>query len=135
MERARRNYFERGLLIGDAGCFDGPEFGEGIPLALETAAMAAQTIREVFASNDFSAASLSRYERLWRRRYDADLAISDLVVSMSRNRYLAKVWMNWLRTITLTAAEDRAFAAKAGGVLAGSCRTLKLGPVTCSRSP
>jgi menaquinone-9 beta-reductase len=116
---ARRNYFERGLLIGDAGCFVDPISGEGIPLALETAAMAAQTIGAAFADNDLGAASLARYERHWRQRYDPDLAISDLVVSMARNRHLVKLWMPWLRTITLTAAQDRSYAATTGGVLAG----------------
>jgi geranylgeranyl reductase family protein len=116
---ARRNYFDRGLLIGDAGCFVDPISGEGIPLALESASLAAQTIREAFARNDFSAAGLSSYERRWRAQYDADLTISDLVVSAARNRYLVKLWMQTLRTLAMTAARDREFAAKAGGVLAG----------------
>ncbi len=116
---ARRNYFERGLLIGDAGCFVDPISGEGIPLALETAAMAAEVIRAAFAECDFSAESLARYERRWRDRYDRDLSISDLIVSIARNRYLAKVWVQWLRTIAMTAARDPDYAAKTGGVLAG----------------
>src|SRR5690606_38543848 len=38
--------FERGLLIGEAGGFVDPINGEGIPLALETAGLAAETIED-----------------------------------------------------------------------------------------
>jgi len=116
---ARRNYFERGLLIGDAGCFVDPISGEGIPLALETSEFASATIVEALASGDVSAAGLSSFERRWREHFDADLGISDLVVSMIRNRYLVKLWVQWLRVMGMTAMRDSDYALKAGGILAG----------------
>jgi hypothetical protein len=116
---ANRNYFERGLLIGDAGCFVDPISGEGIPFALETAGMAAATIREAFAKNDFGVAAMSQFERRWRSVYDADLGVSDLVVSAIRNRHLVKFWIHGLRVMGLTAAQDRKYALKVGGILAG----------------
>jgi menaquinone-9 beta-reductase len=116
---ARRNYFERGLLIGEAGCFVDPLSGEGIPLAFETAAMAAETIRAAFAAGELGAAALAGYEQLWRRRYDADLGLSDLVVSLIRNRQFAKVWIRWLRVMGMTAVRDGEYATQVGGVLAG----------------
>jgi geranylgeranyl reductase family protein len=116
---AQRNYFERGLLIGDAGCFVDPISGEGIPLALETSELAAATICETVASGDFSATALASYERRWRAHFDPDLGVSDLVVSMIRNRSLVKLWIRWLRVMGMTAARDPQYALKTGGILAG----------------
>lgn len=116
---ARRNYFERGLLIGEAACFVDPISGEGIPLAFESAEMAAATIRRCFETGDFGAAALSDYERRWRRRWDPDLKVSDLVVSMIRNRYLVKLWMQSFRVMGMTARGDSDYALKTGGILAG----------------
>lgn len=116
---AGQNYFERGLLVGDAGCFVDPISGEGIPLALHSAELAAATIRTAFATGDFSSPSMADFERRWRECYDADLGISDLVVSAARNRRFVKLWMHCLRVIALTAARDRDYALKVGGILAG----------------
>lgn len=116
---ARRNYFERGLLVGDAGCFVDPISGEGIPLAFETAEMAAATITEAFASGDFSATGFSSYERRWRTHFDPDLGVSDMIVSLLRNRQFVKLWVQWLRVMGMTAARDPEYGLKAGGILAG----------------
>jgi len=116
---ARRNYFERGLLIGEAGCFVDPISGEGIPLALETAEIAAAVIQDAIATGDCSAQSLSRYEQRWREHFDPDLGVSDMVVSMIRNRHLVKLWTQWLRVMGMTAARDSDYALKTGGILAG----------------
>jgi geranylgeranyl reductase family protein len=116
---ARRNYFDAGLLVGDAGCFVDPISGEGIPLALESAAMAAATLRLAFTKGEFGAETMADFEQRWRSRYDPDLNISDLIVSAIRNRHLAKLWIHCLRVIGLTAARDRDYALKLGGILAG----------------
>jgi geranylgeranyl reductase family protein len=116
---ARRNYFDRGLLIGEAGCFVDPISGEGIPLALETAEMAVDTIREALDSGDCSAHALSSYEKRWRTYFDPDLGVSDMVVSMIRNRHLVKLWVQWLRVMGMTAVRDPEYALKTGGILAG----------------
>ncbi len=116
---AGRNYFERGLLVGDAGCFVDPISGEGIPLALHSAELAAATIRRAFAAGDFRSSSMADFERRCHECYDADLGISDLVVSAARNRRFAKLWMHCLRVIALTAVRDKDYALKIGGILAG----------------
>jgi geranylgeranyl reductase family protein len=116
---ARRNYFERGLLVGDAGCFVDPVSGEGIPLALETARLASETIQDALARDDCSVASLASYERRWRARYDADLKLADLVVSLARNRHLAKVWIKGFRLMGMTATTDADYADTLGGIMAG----------------
>jgi len=116
---ASRNYFDRGLLIGDAGCFVDPISGEGIPLALQSASLAAQTIRTAFAAGRFGADVMADFEARWRGVFDADLRLADLVVTAIRNRRLVKVWTQSLRVIALTASQDRAYAEKVGGILAG----------------
>ncbi|MCU0734210.1 MAG: geranylgeranyl reductase family protein, partial [Methylotetracoccus sp.] len=115
----RRNYFERGLLIGEAGCFVDPLTGEGIPLALATARLARQAIETAFARGDFGAASLSCFDELWRAAYEADLRVSDLVVASARNRHLLPLWMHALRVMALTAATDQDYALTLGGIMAG----------------
>jgi hypothetical protein len=116
---ARKNYFERGLLIGDAGCFVDPISGQGIPQALETARLASDTIVETFRRGSCSAASLASYEHRWRARYDPELKLADLVVSLARNRHLAKVWIHSFKIMGMTAAGDQDYARRLGGILAG----------------
>jgi flavin-dependent dehydrogenase len=116
---AQRSYFERGLLIGEAGSLVDPISGEGIPLALECAGLARQTLELAFERGDFSAAMLADYETRWRRRWDADLQVSDLVVSMIRNRHLVKLWLWSFKVMGMTALADRDYALKTGGILAG----------------
>ena len=116
---ASRNYFDRGLLIGDAGCFVDPISGEGIPLALQSAKLAAETIRTAFAAGQFGSEVMARFEVRWRREFDADLSLADLVVTAIRNRRLVKLWTHSLRVIALTASQDRGYAQKVGGILAG----------------
>jgi geranylgeranyl reductase family protein len=116
---AKRNYFAHGLLIGDAGCFVDPISGEGIPLALRSASIAAETIRGAFADGEFGLQTMSGFERRWRDQYDVDLGLSDLAVALARNRRLVKVWMQCLRVIGMTASRDREYARTVGGILAG----------------
>jgi menaquinone-9 beta-reductase len=116
---ARRNFFERGLLIGEAGCFVDPISGEGIPLALESAELGFETLKLAFDRGDFSANTLASYEHRWKNRWDADLKVSDLVVSLIRNRYLAKIWIQSFRVMGMTALHDESYAHKIGGIMAG----------------
>ena len=116
---ARRNYFERGLLIGEAACFVDPLSGEGIPLALESAELGFETLKLAFDQGDFSLTTLSTYERRWRERWDPDLKVSDLVVTLIRNRYLLKLWIQSFRVMGMTALRDENYALKIGGIMAG----------------
>ena len=116
---ARRNFFERGLLIGEAGCFVDPISGEGIPLALESAELGFETLKLAFDRGHFSANTLASYEHRWKNRWDADLKVSDLVVSLIRNRYLAKLWIQSFRVMGMTALRDESYAHKIGGIMAG----------------
>ncbi len=62
---------------------------------------------------------MSRFERRWRDHYDVDLGLSDLVVTLARNRRFVKLWMQCLRVIGMTASRDREYASTLGGILAG----------------
>ena len=117
---AGHNVFERGLLIGEAGCFVDPMNGEGIPLALESAVLAAETIASAFNRGEFSHEILLQYEQNWRSAFDQDLRVSDLVVSMIRNRHLSKLWIELLKLGCKTAGSDSDYAWKMGGILAGT---------------
>ena len=112
---ASRNYFDRGLLIGDAGCFVDPISGEGIPLALQSAKLAAETIRDAFAAGQFGSDVMADFEVRWRREFDADLSLADLVVTAIRNRRFVKLWTHSLRVIALTASQDRGVRTKSRG--------------------
>jgi flavin-dependent dehydrogenase len=116
---ARRNYFDRGLLIGEAGCFVDPISGEGIPLAMESAQLALPVVRRAFERGDFSTAVLADFERRWREHWDPDLKVSDLVVSLVRNRHLVDLWMQSFKVMGMTARGDQDYALKTGGILAG----------------
>ncbi|MDX1500803.1 MAG: NAD(P)/FAD-dependent oxidoreductase [Thermoanaerobaculia bacterium] len=116
---ARRNYFERGLLIGDAGSFADPLTGEGIPMALETARLAAETIQAAVAAGDFSEGRLAAYEGRWRQRYDVDSLMADALVTISRNTHLADLMMEFLRLSLRAADRDERYAETVGGVYVG----------------
>jgi geranylgeranyl reductase family protein len=116
---ARRNYFDRGLLVGEAACFVDPISGEGIPLALTSARIAASHLRQVFERGKFDLEAFSDYERLWRAHWDPDLKVSDLIVSLIRNRHLVDLWLLSLKINSMTALQDREYAMKAFGILSG----------------
>ena len=113
------NHFERGLLIGEAGAFVDPINGEGIPLAMESAHVAARTIRRAFAAGRFDEPTLSRFDADWRARFEVDLRISDLAVTMIRNRHLLPVWLSTFRAMSAAAREDARYASVTGGILGG----------------
>ncbi len=64
----RRTYGERLLVVGDAAGQVKPTTGGGIYYGLLCADMAAETLHQALEVCDFSAASLAKYERRWRRK-------------------------------------------------------------------
>lgn len=111
-----RRIFDRGLLIGEAGGFVDPINGEGISLAVETAALAAEAIDEAL---QIGAPTFESYERAWRDSFEADLRVGDLLVSLIRNRRLRDLWLTWFRQVNRRARSDESYAALVNGVLAG----------------
>ena len=69
----RRTYGPRTLLVGDAAGLTKPLTGGGIFYSLLSADLAAQTLEESLAADDFGARTLSRYEARWRQRLGREL--------------------------------------------------------------
>jgi len=61
-----RTFSERLLLVGDAACQTKPWSGGGLTYGLLAAQYAAGVIKACLGKDDFSAAALSEYERLWK---------------------------------------------------------------------
>lgn len=66
-----KTYSEGILLAGDAAGFTSPMFEGGTSLAMTSGKFAAQVAAEALSKGDVSAASLSRYESLWRAEFPA----------------------------------------------------------------
>lgn len=113
-------YFDGGLLIGEAAGLVNPVDGEGIAQAFESAAIAAKTIGEVFASEDFSLDNLSSYQSRCNQYFDNELAASDLLVSLSRNSALRPVCLGLLKTISKATKFDKSIEQMATGILGGA---------------
>jgi menaquinone-9 beta-reductase len=113
------NYFDRGLLIGDAGCFVDPMTGEGITPAMESALLAARVLTGALADGNLDAAALSIYGKEHRDYFGPAMAFTDLCAATLRNRHY---WRSWKRAIVRgchIAQTDKTFAATAGGCFGG----------------
>ncbi|MEM7467197.1 MAG: NAD(P)/FAD-dependent oxidoreductase [Pseudomonadota bacterium] len=117
---AQKNYFDCGMLVGEAANFVNPLNGEGISFALESAKLAAKEIRRIFESGNFSIEKISRYEKSWRKHFDRDLGASDLAISLVRNKNLKPLWIGALKTISRVARNDKQYASTLAGVPLGA---------------
>jgi hypothetical protein len=88
-------------------------------MALESARLAAVTIRAALRRGRFGAADLAGFDDAWRAAFDPDVGVSDLAVTLLRNRRLLPLWLAMFRTTSLTARGDARYAEVAGGVLGG----------------
>jgi geranylgeranyl reductase family protein len=113
------NYFQRGILIGDAGCFVDPMTGEGITPAMESALIGASVLKEALATSNFSAAFLARYETLFRNYFDPALSYNDLCACIMRNTHFADAWLNAVRRGCNIANSDPDFARITGATFGG----------------
>ena len=116
---AGRNYFERGLLIGDAGSFVDPMTGEGITPAMESALIAACVIRDALAAGRFDAGLLSVYEKNFRAYFDPSMIFVDLCAATMRNRHLGEMWLKAVARGCELAQRDRDFAHTTGACFGG----------------
>ena len=69
----RRTYGPRTLLVGDAAGLTKPVTGGGIFYSLLSADLAAETLEEALAADDFGTRRLARYEARWRQRLGREL--------------------------------------------------------------
>lgn len=107
------------MLIGDAAGLINSLNGEGIQYALMSSRWAADTIAASNKARNFSRQALYPYEEKLLREMQYDMAMSNMVIQCIRNRSLNPLWMELLKTLTERASIDDAYAATAGGVLAG----------------
>jgi menaquinone-9 beta-reductase len=116
---AGANFFDRGLLIGDAGCFVDPMTGEGITPAMESALLAARVLSGALKDGDFSAGALSIFEKEHRDYFGPAMAFTDLCAATLRNPHY---WPSWKKAIVRgcrLAQHDKTFSATAGGCFGG----------------
>lgn len=66
---------ERVVVVGDAAGQVKPTTGGGIYYSLLSAQIAANTLHQALASNDFGAKMFGRYEKSWKRRLSRELRI------------------------------------------------------------
>jgi geranylgeranyl reductase family protein len=114
-----RNHFERGLLVGDAGCFVDPMTGDGITPAMESGLLAAAAIEAALESDRFDEAQLAEYDRAFRNYFDPSMNFVDLCAAMLRNRHLAGPWLRALERGCRSAQQDESFARSASGYFGG----------------
>ena len=113
------NYFDGGLLIGDAGSFVDPMTGEGITPAIESALIAAPVIEKAIASGRFGADFLSLYEKEFRRYFDPAMVFVDLCAATMRNWHFREPWLRAVARGCETAQHDLEFARTAGACFGG----------------
>jgi len=116
---AGRNYFDRGLLIGDAGSFVDPMTGEGITPAMESALIAARVILKALDSGHLDAEGFSSYEREYRSYFDPAMIFVDLCAATLRNRHYWGSWKKALVRGCALAQKDTRFAATVGACFGG----------------
>jgi 2-polyprenyl-6-methoxyphenol hydroxylase-like FAD-dependent oxidoreductase len=95
----RAAHGERLMLVGDAGGAIDPITGEGVALALVTAAIAAEVLEGCYAANAFDARALSQWTRRRRRAVRPLAAVTRLVLGLSRRpAHAARVVRNLARS-------------------------------------
>jgi geranylgeranyl reductase family protein len=113
------NYFDHGLLIGDAGCFVDPMTGEGITPAMESALLAARVILDRLPMGRLDAAALSAFRDEYRKYFDPAMIFVDLCAATLRNRHYWQSWKKALVRGCRLAEQDVKFAATAGACFGG----------------
>jgi len=110
---------DRIMLVGDAAGLINPLNGEGIQYALLSGRWAAGIAEACAEQNDFSQEALSTYSARVEKVLRCNMALSNLIVQLIRNRTLNPVWLHALRLIVARAQIDPDYAHIAGGILAG----------------
>lgn len=111
--------WDRVMLAGDAAGLINPLNGEGIQYALLSGRWAAYYAIQGLYQDDLSTQYLSAYAQTVEQELRYDMAISNMIVQLIRNRHLTPIWLRALQIIGKAAREQPGYAAVAGGVLAG----------------
>ena len=87
------NYFDGGVLIGDAGSFADPMTGEGITQGMESALIASPILLRALELGRFDAAFLANFERDFRSYFDPGTLLLGFCASAMRNWHFREFWM------------------------------------------
>lgn len=113
------NYFDGGVLIGDAGAFADPMTGEGITQGMESALIASSTLLKALELGRFDAAYLANFEREFRSYFDPSMLFLGFCAGAMRNWHFREFWMRSALRGCERAMEDRDFARIAGAGFGG----------------
>jgi geranylgeranyl reductase family protein len=121
----RKVISHRLLLIGDAAGLINPLSGDGIQYALLSARWAAECLFGCVERNDFSVGALEPYRVKLRRETAYDMALSNLLIQVTRNRTFTPVWMEILKIFFECSRQDKAYAAVIAGIFDGTLPSYK----------
>lgn len=113
------NHFAGGVLVGDAGSFVDPMTGEGISPAMESALIAARTLRRALDAGRFDRAALSGYESDFRAYFDPAMTFLDLVAATLRNHHMKEWWLRAFSRGCREAQRDQRLARVTGACFGG----------------
>lgn len=116
---------DRVLLVGDAAGLINPLSGDGIQYALLSARWASECLVECIAKNDFSLNSLRAYKIKLDKEMAYDMALSNLLIQVTRNRAFTPFWIEILKIVFERAKDDKEYAAIIGGIFDGSLPSYK----------
>ena len=115
----QKNYFDGGILVGDAGGFVDPMTGEGITAAMESSIIGASVLLKSLENSQFDAQTLSEYESLYHSYFDPSLNYVDLVACIMRNKHLCHTWLDLVTTGCELAKDEPEFARYTGATFGG----------------
>jgi geranylgeranyl reductase family protein len=113
------------LLVGDAAGLINPLSGDGIQYALLSARWASECLVECVNKNDYSIAALSTYKKKLDKEMAYDMALSQLLIQVTRNRTFTPLWMEVLKILFERAKDDKQYAAVIGGIFDGTLPSYK----------
>jgi geranylgeranyl reductase family protein len=113
------NYFDGGVLVGDAGSFVDPMTAEGITPAMESALLASPVLTAALDAGRFDSEQLSAYETAFRSYFDPAMTFLDFCAAVVRNRHMARPWLKALGRGCDLAQADTAFARTSASYFGG----------------
>ncbi|MCA1469249.1 NAD(P)/FAD-dependent oxidoreductase [Bradyrhizobium sp. IC3195] len=113
------NYFDGGVLIGDAGSFADPMTGEGITQGMESALIASSTLLRALEAGRFDAAFLAAFERDFRAYFDPGMLFLSFCAAVMRNWHFREFWMRSAMRGCERAMVNKDFARIAGAGFGG----------------
>lgn len=115
----RRNHFDGGILVGDAGGFVDPMTGEGITQGMESSILGSRTLLDALETGRFDADALSGYEDDFRDYFDPAMRYLCFCATILRNRHFSEFGFRSTRQGFERAQEQRSFGEISGTAFGG----------------